>query len=167
MRAAVLALIVSVLAVFVGAGLARADAIVLPETCPDGATDGFCHGPPTCVPHACTGTLDCDVGQVCAARALCVEPHACFSGTGSTTLQHVIGDCDASGGCGAGASCTSFFVCAPGPVLVDTGPPARDAGTARELTQGCGCRAGRGGSVAGLALLAGLAALFVARRRAR
>lgn len=163
----VFALVASVLALVAGAEVARADAIVMPASCPESSIDGFCHGPPTCVPRACTSTLDCDVGEVCAARDLCVEPHSCFGGTGTTTLQHVVSACDASGGCATGASCTSFFVCAPGPVLVDTGPPARDAGTTRELTRGCGCRvgAGEGAASAGLGLSALAIGLLVRRAR--
>lgn len=161
-----IARLASVLALLAGPEVARADAIVMPASCPESSSDGFCHGPPTCAPRACTSTLDCDVGEVCAARDLCVVPHSCFGLGGSTTQQHVVGACDASGGCATGESCTSFFVCAPGPVLVDTGPPARDAGTTRELARGCGCRAGgRGGLATALSVLLGLGAVTLARRR--
>ncbi|MFO0685194.1 MAG: MYXO-CTERM sorting domain-containing protein [Sandaracinus sp.] len=167
MSAARLVLVTTVLALVAGAEVARADAIIPPASCPESSTDGFCHGPSTCVPRACTSTLDCNTGEVCAARDLCVVPHSCFGLGGGTTLQHVTGACDASGGCATGESCTSFFVCAPGPVLVDTGPPARDAGTTRELTQGCGCRVGgsRGAASAAIGLLVLAVTLFARRAR--
>lgn len=148
---------------------ARADVIEMPPSCPEGSRDAFCHGPPTCAPRGCVSSTDCDPGEVCAIRSLCLETHTCFP---SSLVSHVLGPCDASNACPSGAACRAEFVCAPGPMPVDAGRPdsgmdagpAIDAGEMREHATYCGCRVGRRGGGAGALLLAIAVGALRARR---
>lgn len=158
---------------FLGAALAaivsasaRADVVEMPMSCPEGSAAAFCHGPATCAPRGCVSASDCNAGEVCAARSLCIETHTCYGIPMSSFVDHVLGACDASGACASPGNCESLFVCATGPVTVDTGTPGVDAGVVPEHVTACACRAGAGGGSTGaLALALAMSALWLARRR--
>jgi MYXO-CTERM domain-containing protein len=161
---AALGLISSAAFVFSMAGSARADAITMPASCPASSEDAFCHGPATCRPRACIAAADCAVGEVCAARSLCTETHACAGFPMTTSVQHVFGDCTIDGSCPSGGACAAYFVCVPNR---DAGPVG-DAGTMPEHTTYCGCRVGtRSGDASALAMMLVALGAFVARRLRR
>lgn len=116
--------------------VAAADAVPPPPmNCPTGARPlDFCHGPQTCRIADCTDNADCNAGEECVERALCVREHCCggFSCTidGATPPRytHVDGPCGAGGGCeGFGATCETSRVCVP-ITGSDAGPPLTDGG---------------------------------------
>lgn len=156
----------ALLGALIASAHARADAITMPPSCPESSEDAFCHGPPTCRPRGCIASTDCNTGEHCSARSLCIEAHMCFGLGTPTSIDHVLGDCDAAGACPGGGTCQSDFVCVPGTVSTDAGHDASmDGGAAPEHVTACACRAGSAGG-GGLAMLGALAlVLAVARRR--
>ncbi|MGE0786931.1 MAG: hypothetical protein AB7S26_14760 [Sandaracinaceae bacterium] len=102
-----------------------------PASCPEGSTPvTFCHGPETCEIAECTTNADCGVGQVCAARALCVRTHCCSGrGCGLPTrveYTHVAGPCTGGTCTDFDTACEQHFVCVSG--SRDAGTPRPDAG---------------------------------------
>jgi len=133
---------------------ARADAITMPPSCPESSQDAFCHGPPTCRPRGCIAASDCNAGE-----------HMCFGLGTPTSVDHVLGDCDAAGACPGGGTCQSDFVCVPGTVSTDAGHDASiDGGVVPEHVTACACRAGSAGG-GGLAILGALAIVATLARR--
>jgi len=136
LRSSSLALAVLLLAPTV----ASADAVGPPPSmCPEGSTAvGFCHGPPTCEIADCSGDADCEAGEVCAPRNLCVVEHCCsgrccggMCSDPPTVYDHISGPCAAGGTCsGFGESCETRRVCVEATGMdagVDAG--TEDAGT--------------------------------------
>ena len=111
------ALVLSVLSF----GRARADAIgPPPDDCPRFSIPSACHGPPFCRLDACMGSIDCDPGEDCILRELCMGTSTCGGLGGSSTVATVLGDnCT-----GCAGLCQSQFVCST--TGRDVGP--RDAG---------------------------------------
>jgi MYXO-CTERM domain-containing protein len=111
----------------------RADAIgPPPPSCPEGSSEEFCHGPPTCRARECVSNTDCMPGQECQDRMLCVRDHSCGGRLIEPTYTHVIGPCGP--GCAAeSGTCEALRVCVPaGSMGPDAGPRdagARDSGT--------------------------------------
>jgi MYXO-CTERM domain-containing protein len=141
-----------------------ADVVEMPMSCPEGSSNAFCHGPATCAPRGCVSSTDCDVGEVCVARDLCIETHECF-GFPSSFVSHVLGACDGPTSCPSPGSCQGFFVCAPGTPSIDAGS-GMDAGALPEHVTACACRAGgHGGSTGVLVAMLAVLALSASRRR--
>jgi len=158
-------------------GPARADAIEIPPSCPEGATPDGCHSGPYCKPRACVDDTACPEGHLCRDVQLCIEPFTCGGGgwTGdSVEVDNVLGSCGADGTCTKG-TCKPVKACVKTPAPTsdtsnggDTGgagasSPAEPAEAGDPVKQlGChGCHAGDEGFPALLLL----AALALARRR--
>jgi hypothetical protein len=109
----------SALALF-SAPTAFADAIGIPERCPEHSTPYGCHGPETCAPETCGSDQDCETNEACRAVSLCTRPHCCRGGwSGGCTMDsdynlHVVGPCGAGGSCEEeGSTCGEHRVCVP------------------------------------------------------
>ncbi len=95
-----------------------------PDHCPNGSIPDSSHAGPTCWPSVCSSNSDCDSGEVCVERALCVEPVHGFSHGGGFTLDHAVTSCDGSGVCPPGATCQSDRRCMPRVATLTQGVPA-------------------------------------------
>ncbi|MDC0675023.1 hypothetical protein [Nannocystis radixulma] len=148
-------------------GPARADAIEIPPSCPEGAMPDGCHSGPYCRLRECVES-SCPEGLICRDIQLCVESFTCGGGgwTGdSFDVDNVLGPCDADGTCTTG-TCKPVKACVkPRAPTSDTSNdgPAEPAPTGDPVKQfGChGCHTGSDGSPA----LLQLAALALTRRR--
>ncbi|MBZ5711433.1 MYXO-CTERM sorting domain-containing protein [Nannocystis pusilla] len=160
--------------VVAASGPARADAIEIPPSCPEGAMPDGCHSGPYCKLRECVDA-SCPEGHVCKDLQMCVESFTCGGGgwTGdSFDVDNVLGPCDPDNTCTKG-TCKSVKACAKPPAPTsdtanDTGDagaggPAEPAPAGDPVRQlGChGCHTGGDGSPALLLL----AALALTRRR--
>ncbi|HJL18392.1 MAG TPA: MYXO-CTERM sorting domain-containing protein [Sandaracinaceae bacterium LLY-WYZ-13_1] len=128
-----------------------------PDDCVLGAEGTVCHGLEYCRPLDCTSDADCDGGEICQTRDLCIETRTCggrrLPDSGPPpSVASATATC--SEACAEG-TCETRNVCVP-----DGTPPGTDDG-------GCGCRVSGEPPGAGvLALLGSLgAALALAWRR--
>src|SRR5688500_14721021 len=90
---------------------ARADAIGPPRPieCPDGAFGDTNHCGTVCMPRTCESSGDCEPGETCAVRMLCIEDTPCGGYGGIFPI--VQGAC-ADGDCGRG-ECRGLSTCGP------------------------------------------------------
>lgn len=95
-----------------------------PDHCPNGSIGDSSHAGPTCWPTVCTGNSDCDRGEVCVERALCVEPVQGWSHGGQFTMDHAVTSCDGSGVCPPGSTCMTNHRCMPRVATLTQGVPA-------------------------------------------
>jgi len=102
------------LALLLAPGPALADAIgPPPEHCPNGSIPESSHAGEYCWPSTCTSSADCEQGQECVERALCIEPVQGYSRGGPFTVDHAVTSCGADGNCPAGSTCISDLRCMP------------------------------------------------------
>lgn len=122
------------LALVLSSSTALADVLPppMPITCPAGAREGTGHCGTVCYPVQCESAADCQEGEACEARPLCLEDVTCGGWGGSTTIVH--GACP-SGSCADG-SCRSIRTCGPRA----SAPGDAGAGGREHVTWGCGCR---------------------------
>lgn len=145
----------SILALLLIPAAASADVVgPEPTDCPTGTFGTVCHGLEYCALDGCATDGDCDAGEICQSRDLCIRQATCGGrrlpdSAPPPPMDTVEGTC--SDTCESG-TCESRMVCVP----EGTPPGTGEAG--------CGCRIVPRGSGAG-ALLAALALLAFALRR--
>ena len=145
---------------------ARADvAPPEPTSCPHGGTPSTCHGGPYCALEECDSDADCVAGTtVCRELSLCVGKVVCAgllppdANVADYERPTVEGSCANGASCPATSSCGSRRICAP-----LTPEPARK----KHEGGGCAVHPGvsRPDAPSTLAILLGLVALLLARRR--
>ena len=147
----------ALLALLLVPSTAAADAVGPdPTDCPLGTVGTSCHGMEYCRPLSCTSSSDCDAGEICQSRDLCITSGTCgglMPPDAEPPPPRTVVTASCSGACAEGA-CESRMVCVP-----DGTPPGTGDG-------GCGCRvAGAGSPWLGLGAIALIGALIAARRR--
>ncbi|EYF03630.1 Hypothetical protein CAP_5421 [Chondromyces apiculatus DSM 436] len=150
-----------------------------PDTCPDGSTPQTCHGGPYCAPRTCASENDCDAGELCVDRKLCLGELGCGGLLEPDAMPPmtptITGTCEGTTACTAPATCTTMKVCAvnEGGVTqsstTSSGGSSGNGGSDGGSGDSGGCSFGaaqtRGGLVAALGVLAAGAALLTARRQ--
>lgn len=173
----------ALLAVLVGAsGVARADAVSSPPSCPEGASPDGCHSGPFCRPLDCSSEPACPEGKVCQMVEKCAQSFECgggfTTGAAGTRIDDILGECGEGGTCAKG-TCQMFKLCVAETATTsgtggsgaseasgaDSGDVSASGGDSPKKPLGCaGCRAGEDGSPA--LLLLALLGLSIRRRRA-
>lgn len=156
MRPSAIALLCA-LFLLVCSGVARADGISMPSTCPPGSQADGCHWSGYCSVLGCTDDSDCSGGRTCQDIEHCMGTVGCSSNprdpeAGTYSRPTVLGVC------GEGESCSGE--CETHRVCADSGEPDFVG------EGGCECRAGgRGqGTTAALISLC-IAAIALVRLR--
>jgi len=148
------------------AGVARADVVGPPqEDCPAGTEGSSCHGGPYCRPVECLVDQDCNAGETCQDRPMCVSTIVCAgllppdANPMDYEQAKVEGSCPNGDECAAGATCKTKRLC----ISNASGGSSSGAGG-----EGCGCRVAGASDPSNVALLLGAAsALALVRRRQR
>lgn len=134
---------------------ALADVVGMPPTdCPAGTRGSSSHCGEYCYAPRCSDDLDCEEGETCEVRELCVVTLRCESSGGPYSQEAVEGTCEGGGACSDG-SCESVRVC------VDESESGYRAASCQCSAAG----AGRAPLLAAGALLLALVGLALARRR--
>ncbi|MDC0674112.1 MYXO-CTERM sorting domain-containing protein [Nannocystis radixulma] len=125
-------------------GLARADVVVEPESCPDGATPNACHSGPFCSPQDCSNDPTCPEGKVCQAVEKCAQSFECGGGlttsAGGDLLDDIVGECGEGGTCAKG-TCKMFKLC-----VSESATTSDTAGSSSVTGSGSGDSTASGGS---------------------
>lgn len=92
--------------------LAQAD-VVNPEptNCPQGSIGASSHLGEWCTPDLCTSTTECEDGQTCASRGLCIEEDTTTDSAQERSRTLVLDTCEEQADCREG-TCTFLEVCA-------------------------------------------------------
>jgi MYXO-CTERM domain-containing protein len=136
-----------------------ADAIEPPTSieCPAGSEAETNHCGTVCAARTCEGDGDCESGERCTERPLCIEELAC----GGFGALHTIVHAACEGGSCAQGTCRTVRTCGRS----DGSGGDGDAGDRYHVTYGCGCStAGRGGSPFVVLLAIGGVVLALRRR---
>lgn len=97
-------------ALLIGTSIARADPVPPPPpSCPEGGLPSTCHAGPFCAVRDCVDKTECQLGEACENRELCIGEIVCW-GYPPTTVDTVEGVCPGGIPCSNG-TCETRKVC--------------------------------------------------------